>query len=49
MDTGSSDFWIKGENSKGDPYYQYQCGCDYKSDRDQYTLSYLDGDVKLYS
>ena len=49
VDTGSSDFWIKGEDVKGDPYIRYSCNCNYMADRDQYSVEYLDGPVKMYA
>lgn len=30
VDTGSSDFWAKGEGASGDPKQQYKCDCNYK-------------------
>ncbi len=42
MDTGSSDVFIKGENSPGDPKKRYVSGENYKSKPVVY-IGYLDG------
>ena len=47
IDTGSSDLFIKGENSKGKPAIKYTCPiC--KKQNHRYTISYLDGSLYTY-
>ena len=47
MDTGSSDIFIKGEKTKGEPKTKYKNNEDYKKLK-PYYLGYLDGEVKCY-
>lgn len=47
MDTGSSDIFIKGENSTGVPEKKYQSGEDYMK-LDQVFIGYLDGYLSCY-
>ena len=42
MDTGSSDIFIKGENTTGEPKKKYQSGESYL-DLERYNIGYLDG------
>lgn len=47
IDTGSSDIFIKGENSKGKPDKKYTCPvCKQKNQK--YSISYLDGTLYTY-
>jgi hypothetical protein len=47
IDTGSSNIFIKGENSAGNPTVKFTCPkCMKNSPR--YTISYLDGTLYTY-
>jgi len=47
IDTGSSDIFIKGEDSPGNPVCKYRCqSC--KDNNNKYTISYLDGSLQTY-
>ena len=48
MDTGSSDIFIKGENTTGEPKKKYQSGEGYL-DLERYNIGYLDGYLKCYA
>jgi len=48
IDSGSSDIFIKGEDSKGKPVKRYHCGKDCIDNSDHYTIGYLDGRLKTY-
>jgi hypothetical protein len=48
IDSGSSDIWIKGENSQGEPTIRYKCGQSCIDKGDHYTVGYLDGRLKTY-
>lgn len=48
VDTGSSDFFIKGEKMVGLPAIKYNCSSCMR-DFPKTTISYLDGDVSVYA
>ena len=48
IDTGSSDFFIKGDNMEGEPKIKYSCPrCKQKAYR--YLANYLDGSINCYT
>jgi hypothetical protein len=47
VDTGSSDLFIKGENSPGSPTVKYTCPSCLKSNH-KYRIGYLDGSLNTY-
>lgn len=47
IDTGSSDIFIKGEQSAGNPSKKYSCSECLKKNK-QYSVSYLDGTLNTY-
>jgi hypothetical protein len=48
IDTGSSDIFIKGEQTKGSPNRKFSCPACFKSNP-KYSISYLDGTLKTYA
>lgn len=48
VDTGSSDLFIKGEQTNGNPPKKYQCGQPCLSSSPRYNISYWDGDLQTY-
>lgn len=47
IDTGSSDLFIKGENTPGSPAQKYSCpSC--KANGKKITIAYLDGSLQTY-
>jgi len=47
IDTGSSDIFIKGAGTKGNPKYKYNCSTCVGINQ-QFTLSYIDGTLQAY-
>lgn len=47
IDTGSSDIWIKGAGTKGNPKYKYNCSSCAQNNQ-KFFLTYLDGTVEAY-
>jgi hypothetical protein len=48
IDSGSSDIFIKGEDSIGLPKKRYHCGQSCIDNNPHYSLGYLDGKLKTY-
>jgi hypothetical protein len=48
MDTGSSDFFIKGENSPGVPTRKYKSNSNYNA-LPTIQIGYLDGNLRTYA
>jgi hypothetical protein len=48
IDSGSSDIFIKGEDSVGLPKKRYHCGQSCIDNNPHYSLGYLDGKLKTY-
>jgi hypothetical protein len=48
MDTGSSDFFIKGENAPGAPTLKYKSNQSFNT-KGAITIGYLDGNLKTYA
>jgi hypothetical protein len=48
MDTGSSDFFIKGENSPGMPIMKYKSNSNYNI-LPVIQIGYLDGNLRTYA
>lgn len=48
IDSGSSDIFIKGEDSKGKPKKRYHCGQICIDTHEHYQIGYLDGKLQTY-
>ncbi len=48
IDSGSSDIFIKGEDSAGKPKKKYHCGHECIDNSEHYRIGYLDGHLETY-